>query len=181
MFWNTNYSTVLRVCPYFFDFSNLTTDSYQLKSIVKYIFFFAQGLVYYYYYCFKLPGSNRFRYISLPLDAIHLIFCVLLQLSEVFCSLVISCQCTYYGYLFARIKDKDHYQIATGCVKSGALSGMFVSGLLGQIVVYFNDSDYTSLPYYSLVGMIYYDIYIYTCTQVLTNPIRSTRDFYKST
>ncbi|XP_015371858.1 PREDICTED: folate transporter 1-like [Diuraphis noxia] len=56
----------------------------------------------------------------------------------------------YYGYLYSKIEDKEHYQIATGFAKSGMLSGTCVGGLLGQLVVYFNDRNYSVLPYYSL-------------------------------
>lgn len=60
----------------------------------------------------------------------------------------------YFGYLFATIKDKEHYQIATGFAMSGIMSGISVSGLLGQLVVYFNNGDYTPLIYYSLAGTV---------------------------
>lgn len=67
----------------------------------------------------------------------------------------------YYGYLFATIKDKKHYQMATGCAMAGVMSGMCVSGLLGQfIIVYNNDRDYSVLLYYSLAGTVEKHIYI---------------------
>jgi len=89
------------------------------------------------------------------------------KLSEVFGSLVLSCEWTYYGYLFARIKDKNHYQIATGCVKAGALSGQFISGLFGQLVTYLNNSDYNTLPYYSIIGVT-----IATALAIMFPPIK---------
>jgi len=65
---------------------------------------------------------------------------------------------SYYGYLYAKIKDKEHYQIATGYVKASMLSGMCLSGILGQLVVYMKSGDYSTLPYYSLAGTRRYDI-----------------------
>lgn len=62
---------------------------------------------------------------------------------------------TFFGYLFAMIEDKDQYQIATGCVTAGMMSGMAASGIIGQIVVYLNNSDYSPLLYYSLAGIQY--------------------------
>ncbi|XP_025192959.1 folate transporter 1-like isoform X2 [Melanaphis sacchari] len=73
-----------------------------------------------------------------------------------FCLSLFACiEMTYYGYLYSKIEDKVHYQIATGFAKSGMLSGSCVGGLLGQLVVYFNDRNYSVLPYYSLAFMTF--------------------------
>lgn len=59
----------------------------------------------------------------------------------------------YYSYLFAKIKNKEHYEIATGCAKAGSLSGQCASGLIGQLVVTLSaKNDYSTLPYLSLAG-----------------------------
>ncbi|XP_050423499.1 thiamine transporter 2-like isoform X2 [Adelges cooleyi] len=68
-------------------------------------------------------------------------------------SLYFSVETTYYSYLYASIKDKTHYQLATGCAKAAMLTGTCVSGLLGQLVVYFGHGSYTALPYISLAGL----------------------------
>lgn len=72
------------------------------------------------------------------------------QVTEVCFSLFACIEMAYYGYLYSKIEDKEHYQIATGFAKSGMLSGTCVAGLLGQLVVYLNNRDYSVLPYYSL-------------------------------
>lgn len=77
------------------------------------------------------------------------------QLAEVGLSMFMCAEVTYFGYLYAKISDKEHYQIATGFAKAGTLSGKCVSGVLGQIVVYLNHHDYSSLPYYSLASTFF--------------------------
>ncbi|XP_026806294.1 thiamine transporter 2-like [Rhopalosiphum maidis] len=73
-----------------------------------------------------------------------------IMVTEVCFSLFACIEMAYYGYLYSKIEDKEHYQIATGFAKSGMLSGTCVAGLLGQLAVYFNDRNYSVLPYYSL-------------------------------
>lgn len=74
------------------------------------------------------------------------------QLTEFGLSLFMCAEMSYYGYLYAKIKDREHYQMATGYVKAGTLSGICLSGLFGQLIVYLYDHDYSFLPYYSLPG-----------------------------
>lgn len=73
-----------------------------------------------------------------------------IMVTEVCFSLFACIEMAYYGYLYSKIEDKEHYQIATGFAKSGMLSGTCVAGLLGQLVVYLNNRNYSVLPYYSL-------------------------------
>ncbi|XP_022181646.1 thiamine transporter 2-like isoform X2 [Myzus persicae] len=73
-----------------------------------------------------------------------------IMVTEVCLSLFACIEMAYYGYLYSKIQDKEHYQIATGFAKSGMLSGTCVGGLLGQLVVYFSERNYSELPYYSL-------------------------------
>lgn len=76
------------------------------------------------------------------------------QIAEVCLSLFVCAEVSYYGYLYAKIDNKEYYQIATGYTKAGVLSGTFVSGILGQLVIYLNNGDYSTLPYYSLAGIV---------------------------
>lgn len=71
---------------------------------------------------------------------------------EIGLSLFTCAEMSYIGYTYAKIENKDYYQIATGYVKAGMLSGRCVSGLLSQLVVNLNDGDYSSLNYYSLAS-----------------------------
>ncbi|CAH1726462.1 unnamed protein product [Aphis gossypii] len=73
-----------------------------------------------------------------------------IMVTEVCFSLFACIEMAYYGYLYSKIDDKEHYQIATGFAKSGMLSGTCVAGLLGQLVVNLNNRNYSVLPYYSL-------------------------------
>lgn len=63
----------------------------------------------------------------------------------------------YSGYLYTKIRNKKHYQIATGYVRAGILSGMCLSGIIGQLVVIFssNSDDYSKLPYFSFAGILW--------------------------
>lgn len=76
------------------------------------------------------------------------------QVTEISLGMLKCIEISYYGYLFATIKDKKHYQMATGCAMAGVMSGMCVSGLLGQLIVYNNNRDYSVLIYYSLAGIV---------------------------
>lgn len=76
------------------------------------------------------------------------------QIAEVCLSLFVCAEVSYYGYLYAKIGVKKHYQIATGYTKAGVLGGICVSGLLGQLVVYLNNGNCSTLPYYSLAGKV---------------------------
>ncbi|VVC44839.1 Hypothetical protein CINCED_3A001855 [Cinara cedri] len=82
-----------------------------------------------------------------------------LKVVEVCLSLFTCAEVSYYGYLFAKIKEKEQYQTATGCAKAGMLSGKFASGILGQAVVYFNNHDYSTLPYYSFTSMTFVTVW----------------------
>lgn len=57
------------------------------------------------------------------------------------------------------VNDKNQYQIATGYATAGMMSGKFVSGILGQLVIYLNDNNYTVLIFYSLAGTVRTYIY----------------------
>lgn len=65
-------------------------------------------------------------------------------------SIYLAGEVAYYGYLYAMIKDRKRFQIATGCAKAATLSGSCVSGIIGQLVVSLN--GYSTLTYYSFVG-----------------------------
>lgn len=78
-----------------------------------------------------------------------------IMMTEICLSLFACIEMAYYGYLYSKIEDKEHYQIATGFAKSGMLSGTCVGGILGQLVVYFNNCNYSVLPYYSLAFMTF--------------------------
>ncbi|XP_050424523.1 thiamine transporter 1-like [Adelges cooleyi] len=58
-----------------------------------------------------------------------------------------------YCYAYAKIRDKRHYQMATSYVKSGWMLGMFVSGLVGQLVVMLDHGRCTVLPYLGLFSV----------------------------
>ncbi|KAI5693212.1 hypothetical protein M8J75_011149 [Diaphorina citri] len=47
---------------------------------------------------------------------------------------------SYYSYMYSKIKDKAHYQKATGRVKASIMIGRFVSGMAGQSVVLLFDT-----------------------------------------
>jgi len=83
------------------------------------------------------------------------------QMTEICLSLFACIEMAYYGYLYSKIEDKEHYQIATGFAKSGMLSGTCVGGILGQLVVYFNNCNYSVLPYYSLACTVFEVVYFF--------------------
>ncbi|XP_050424032.1 thiamine transporter 2-like [Adelges cooleyi] len=68
-------------------------------------------------------------------------------------SLFLSVEITYFSYLYAQISNKNHYQLATGYAKAGCLSGACISGLVGQLIVFSGNGNYTALPYISLAAM----------------------------
>ncbi|KAI5708851.1 hypothetical protein M8J76_004643 [Diaphorina citri] len=61
---------------------------------------------------------------------------------------------SYYSYMYSKIKDKAHYQKATGRVKASIMIGRFVSGMAGQsVVLLFDTTGYKYLVYLSILGM----------------------------
>lgn len=114
-----------------------------------------------YRFFFFYPGTYSVTPAYPRLICIKLsLFLVVYQMAEICLGMLKCIEISYYGYLFATIKDKKHYQMATGCAMAGVMSGMCVSGLLGQLIVYNNDRDYSVLLYYSLAGIVEKYIYI---------------------
>jgi len=95
-------------------------------------------------------------------------------MAEICLSLLSCAEVSHYGYLYAKIRDERHYQIATGYVKAGMLSGQCLSGLFGQLVVSLGNRDYSTLPYYSLAGMVC--IILYHCYR----PLHDYNNFSKT-
>lgn len=55
----------------------------------------------------------------------------------------------YYSYIYA-VVDKDHFQIVTSCTRAAVLLGRMLSGVIGQLLISFNVTDYLTLNYISL-------------------------------
>ncbi|XP_050424522.1 thiamine transporter 1-like [Adelges cooleyi] len=76
-----------------------------------------------------------------------------LWVSMALLSIYVCAELTCLSYVYVKIQDKLKYQTATGFIRSGTLCGTALSGLIGQVLVYFSGGRYTILPYISLVGV----------------------------
>lgn len=71
----------------------------------------------------------------------------------------------YYTYMFANIRNKDEYQIATSIVRTSVLVGKCSCGTIAQILISYNIVSYVYLLYLSVFGeynfyTIIYNFYI---------------------
>lgn len=60
-----------------------------------------------------------------------------------------STEVAYFTYIYAKV-DREHYPKVTSYTHSAFLSGKFLAGLLGQLLVEFKAMDYHQLNYLSL-------------------------------
>lgn len=58
----------------------------------------------------------------------------------------------YFTYMFAQIKDKDQYQIATSTLRTSVMIGKFCCGILSQILISYDILSYKYLLYISILG-----------------------------
>lgn len=57
----------------------------------------------------------------------------------------------YYTYIYAKV-DKDYFQVVSSYTRSASLVGKCISGLVSQILVYFEWLTYFQLQYLTLTG-----------------------------
>lgn len=58
----------------------------------------------------------------------------------------------YMTYMFAQIKDKDQYQIATSILRTSVMIGKFCCGILAQVLISYDILSYQYLLYLSILG-----------------------------
>jgi len=57
-----------------------------------------------------------------------------------------------YTYMFANIRNKDQYQIATSIVRTSVLIGKCSCGIIAQVLISYNVLSYVYLLYLSILG-----------------------------
>ncbi|XP_014294389.1 folate transporter 1 [Halyomorpha halys] len=77
----------------------------------------------------------------------------LMQVLEVFYGLFMAAEVAYYTYIYAKV-DKCHYQEVSGHTRSAYLVGRTVSGVVSQLYIFLRPTDYFTLNYFTLAGMI---------------------------
>lgn len=65
-----------------------------------------------------------------------------------------STEVAYYTYMYAKV-PYQHYQKVTGYVRAAILTGRFLSGVVGQIVISFEWMDFRELNYITFAGKFY--------------------------
>lgn len=58
----------------------------------------------------------------------------------------------YYTYMFAKINNKDQYQIATSRLRTSVMIGKFSCGIIAQVLISCYSVSYTYLLYLSIIG-----------------------------
>ncbi|VVC25747.1 Reduced folate carrier,Major facilitator superfamily domain [Cinara cedri] len=76
-----------------------------------------------------------------------------LKTSQVFQALFRAAEIAFYTYMFANIKQKDQYQIATSRLRTSIMIGKCCCGILAQVLISWNFVSYIHLLYLSLLGM----------------------------
>lgn len=77
-----------------------------------------------------------------------------LQILEVFYGTYMSTEVAYYTYMYAKV-PYQHYQKVTGYVRAAILTGRFLSGVVGQIVISFEWMDFRELNYITFAAQIF--------------------------
>lgn len=57
-----------------------------------------------------------------------------------------------YTYIYATIRNKDQYQIATSIVRTSVLIGKCSCGIIAQVLISYNILSYVYLLYLSVIG-----------------------------
>jgi len=58
----------------------------------------------------------------------------------------------YYTYMFANIRNKDQYQIASSIVRTSVLVGKCSCGIIAQVLISYNIVSYLYLLYLTILG-----------------------------
>lgn len=75
-----------------------------------------------------------------------------LQVNQFLYGTYMATEVAYYTYIYAKV-DKQYYQKVTSHTRAAILSGRFVAGALGQMLVHFYVLDYRELNFITLAGM----------------------------
>lgn len=76
-----------------------------------------------------------------------------MQVLEVFYGLFMAGEVAYYTYIYAKV-DKEHFQEVTSFTRSAYLVGRALSGIVSQIIVYFNLTSYMGLQWLTVGGRL---------------------------
>ncbi|XP_054273212.1 thiamine transporter 1-like isoform X2 [Macrosteles quadrilineatus] len=75
------------------------------------------------------------------------------QVVEVMYGLFMAGEVAYYTYIYAKV-DTEHFQEVTSHTRSAYLAGRALSGIVSQIIVYFNLFSYYQLQFLTLSGLL---------------------------
>lgn len=68
----------------------------------------------------------------------------------------------YLTYMFASIKDKNQYQIATSRVRTSVMIGKFSCGILAEVLKSCSFVSYTLILYLSILGKYKHFIFYFS-------------------
>ncbi len=98
--------------------------------------------------CKLIRNLLNLKIIDLVYNIFKLAFYIF-QFVEILYGIVSSTEVAYFTYIYAKV-DREHYPKVTSYTHSAFLSGKFLAGLLGQLLVEFKAMDYHQLNYLSL-------------------------------
>lgn len=76
-----------------------------------------------------------------------------MQFGQAFYGFFFSAEVALFGYLYAMIEEKEHYQKVTGYARAATLTGKFVSSCIAQILaMVFGSPPFNILVYLSIFG-----------------------------
>ncbi|XP_050422137.1 folate transporter 1-like [Adelges cooleyi] len=97
-----------------------------------------------------MNGLCGITYFSLLLGSPNII---VLNISQIFHSIFRASEIAHFSYMFAKINDKNQYQIANSRVRTALMIGKFSFSLLAQVLLSTELATYTDLLYLSIFGM----------------------------
>lgn len=76
-----------------------------------------------------------------------------MQFGQAFYGFFFSAEVALFGYLYAMIEEKEHYQRITGYARAATLTGKFVSSCIAQLLAMaFGSPPFNTLVYLSIFG-----------------------------
>lgn len=97
------------------------------------------------------------------------------QMTQVFYALYTNCEVAYYAYIYAKV-SKDHFKAVSSHTRAALLAGRFTSGILSQVLRYYQLMDIHTLNYLTLSTQI-----AATAMTIFLPKVNQSLYFYRNT
>lgn len=101
-----------------------------------------------------------------------------MQFGQAFYGFFFSAEVALFGYLYAMIEEKEHYQRVTGYARAATLTGKFVSSCIAQLLAMaFGSPPFNTLVYLSIFGNCHLLLLLLVRTRKPTKFTKTTVDY----